>query len=77
MTKPIISFTLSEEAIKVLDNTSKALGKNRSEFLEWVIMKGFCWPPEVKAKLDQINKLQGMINPSIASLDIKGEKEKK
>jgi hypothetical protein len=60
--KEIISFTLSKEAITLLDNASKALGKNRSEFLDWVILKGFCWPPEIKAKLDEINKLQSNLN---------------
>jgi hypothetical protein len=69
--KQIISFTLSEEAITVLDNTSKALGKNRSEFLDWVLLKGFCWPPRVKAKLDEINRLQQTV-----ALDQKEEMQK-
>lgn len=69
MSRKIISFSLSDEAITKLDNTSKALGKNRSDFLDWVILKGFCWPSNIRAKLDEINKLQ----EGVADLTSKGE----
>jgi predicted DNA-binding protein len=59
--KKIASFSLSEEAIEILEKTAKALGKNRSEFLEWVITEGFKFTPEIKEKIEAISKLQAKI----------------
>lgn len=47
MTKRIISFTLSEDAIKKLDRASKALGLSRSEYIDMMVKKGFHFSDEV------------------------------
>ena len=73
MTKQIISFSMSEEAIGILDKTAKALGKSRSKFMEWVILEGFKWSPEIQEKINQINKLQEKIDNSHS--EGKGEKQ--
>lgn len=66
MPKQIISFSLSESAIGILDKTSKALGKSRSEFVEWIITEGFKFTPAIEAKIEAISQLQEKIeNPSI------------
>jgi hypothetical protein len=71
MPKQIISFSLSESAIGILDKTSKALGKSRSEFVEWIITEGFKFTPAIEEKIEAISKLQEKIEtPSI------GEKRK-
>lgn len=68
MPKKIISFALSEEAIKKMDNTSKALGMSRSEYIDMMIKKGFHFSDEV----EEISKLQEKIKDKI-----NGEKEQK
>jgi predicted DNA-binding protein len=68
MPKKIISFALSEEAIKKMDNTSKALGMSRSEYIDMMIKKGFHFSDEV----EEISKLQEKIKEKI-----NGEKEQK
>jgi hypothetical protein len=72
VSKPIVTAYLSDEAITVLDASSRAAGKSRSEFLEWVITKGFEQTPEVKAKIAEITKLQ----EKLASSQLSGNKEK-
>lgn len=68
MPKKIISFALSQEAIKKMDNTSKALGMSRSEYIDMMIKKGFHFSEEV----EEISKLQEKIKEKI-----NGEKEQK
>jgi hypothetical protein len=58
MPKKIISFTLSEQSIEKVDKTSKALGMNRSELIEFLIAKGFTFSKEVDAALTNISQLQ-------------------
>jgi hypothetical protein len=54
MPKKIASFALSEEAIKKMENASKALGMSRSEYLDMMIKKGFHFSEEIQ----EISKLQ-------------------
>lgn len=54
MPKKIASFALSDEAIKKMDNASKALGMSRSEYVEMMINKGFHFSEEIQ----EITKLQ-------------------
>ncbi len=58
MPKKIVSFTLSEQSIDKVDKTSKALGMNRSELIEFMLEKGFTFSKEVEATLSDISKLQ-------------------
>ena len=58
MAKKIMSFTLSEKSIEKIDRTSKALGMNRSEYIEFMVEKGFTFPKEVESTLTNISKLQ-------------------
>ncbi|MCX7999311.1 MAG: ribbon-helix-helix domain-containing protein [Leptospiraceae bacterium] len=58
MPKKIVSFALSEESIEKIDKTSKALGISRSELIEFLVSKGFQFPEEVMANLNEISKLQ-------------------
>lgn len=58
MPKKIVSFALSEESIEKIDKTSKALGMSRSELIEFLVNKGFQFPEEVMASLNEISKLQ-------------------
>lgn len=61
MPKKIVSFALSEEAINKVDNTSKALGMSRSEYIDLMIKKGFHFSKEVQ----EISKLQGKIKEKL------------
>ena len=68
MPKQIISFSLSDSAIGIIDKTSKALGKSRSEFVEWIITEGFKFTPAIEEKIEAISKLQEKIeNPSVSA----------
>jgi len=58
MPKKIISFTLSEQSIEKVDKTSKALGMNRSELIEFMLEKGFSFSEETQTTLSNISKLQ-------------------
>ena len=58
MPKKIISFALSEESVDKIAKTSKALGMSRSELIEFLVNKGFQFPEEVVANLNEISKLQ-------------------
>ena len=58
MPKKIVSYTLSEKSIEEIDKRSKALGVSRSELIEFLISKGFQFPDEVEANLNEISKLQ-------------------
>lgn len=56
--KKVISLALSEKTVEEIDKTSKALGMNRSELIEFLIEKGFDFPRDVKISLSKISKLQ-------------------
>jgi len=58
MPKKIVSFALSEESVEKIDRTSKALGMSRSELIEFLVNKGFQFPEEVMARLNEISKFQ-------------------
>jgi len=58
MPKKIVSFALSQKSVEKIDETSQALGMNRSELIEFLVSKGFDFPEDVKANLDQITLLQ-------------------
>lgn len=58
MPKQIISFTLDEETIRNLDARSKALGMNRSEFLELVLRKGSSFSEDQLTVLKKISEMQ-------------------
>lgn len=58
MPKKIVSFALSEKSIEKIDKTSKALGMSRSELVEFLVKKGFHFPEDVKATVNEISRLQ-------------------
>jgi hypothetical protein len=58
MPKKIISFTLSEESIKKVDKTSKALGMSRSGLIEFMLKKGLTFSEDIDTALCDISKLQ-------------------
>lgn len=58
MPKKIVSFALSEESIKQIDKTSKALGMSRSELIEFLVKKGFQFSEDVETTVNEISKLQ-------------------
>lgn len=58
MPKKVVSLALSEKSIEKLDKTSKALGMNRSELMDFLIEKGFQFPKEVEKSIDEISRLQ-------------------
>ena len=55
--KKVISFTISEENIKKIDKTSKALGMNRSELIELIVEKGFTFSDDIEKKLSNISNM--------------------
>ncbi|MHA1409295.1 MAG: hypothetical protein ACTSQY_03065 [Candidatus Odinarchaeia archaeon] len=65
MPKKIVSIALSEESITKLKETSKALGKNRSELIDYMIQKGWNFSDEVNEALNSIKKLQNKIEREI------------
>lgn len=58
MTKKIVSFTLSKESIEKIEKTSKILGMNKSELVEFLVSEHFPLTKDVMETLDQIEKLQ-------------------
>ena len=58
MPKKIVSFALSEKSIKEIDRASKALGMSRSELIEFLVERGFHFPKDVVANLNEISRLQ-------------------
>lgn len=71
MPKKIVSFALSQEAINKIDNTSKALGMSRSEYIDLMLKKGFHFSKEVQ----EISKLQGKIREKLEGKEGTGEGE--
>jgi hypothetical protein len=58
MTKQVASFTLSPEAIKILEDTSWAVGTTKSDFLDTMIKASYT--KEVKAKVELLLKQREM-----------------
>lgn len=58
MPKKIISLALSENTVEAIDRTSKALGMNRSQFIELMVKKGFHFSKEVLDSVNEISELQ-------------------
>jgi len=61
MPKKIASFALSDEAIKKMDNASKALGMSKSEYVDMMLKKGFHFSEEIQ----EISKLQDKVKKKI------------
>ena len=56
--KKIISIAISEELADSLNQTSKALGMSRSEYIEMMIKKGFHFSDEITDDISEITSLQ-------------------
>lgn len=56
--KKVISLAISEEDLEKIDKTSKALGISRSEFIEFLIKRGFDFPEDFTTSVSKISKLQ-------------------
>lgn len=61
MAKKIVSFSLSEEAISKMEDTSKALGMSRSEYIDLMIKKGFHFADEIQKIVKLQKKIKGKI----------------
>jgi hypothetical protein len=59
MNRQIASFTLSPEAIKILNETSWALGKSKSDFLDTMIKESYT--SEIKGNVERLLKIKGEI----------------
>ena len=60
MPKKIVSVALSEEAIKKMEDASKALGMSRSEYVDMMVKKGFHF-----SEVEEISKLQEKMKKKI------------
>ncbi len=58
MPKKIVSVALSEESYEKIEQTSKALGMNRSELIEYMIKQGWYFSDEIVELVDKIKHLQ-------------------
>lgn len=58
MPKKIVSVALSEESYDKIEQTSKALGMNRSELIEYMIKQGWHFSDEILELVDKIKSLQ-------------------
>ena len=70
MPKKIVSFSLSEESIRRIDNASKALGMSRSELVDFLAREGFQFSDEMKAVLDEIARLQKNAKEKIKAKEV-------
>ncbi len=61
MPKRIVSVALSNEAISSMDNTSKALGMSRSQYVDLMLKKGFHFTDDVQ----EISRLQAKIKDKL------------
>ena len=61
MPRKIVSLSLSEEAINKLEDTSKALGMSRSEYIDLMIKKGFHFDEEIQKISELQEKIRGKI----------------
>lgn len=67
MAKRIVSIALSNEVADSLDQTSKALGMSRSEYVETMIKKGFHFTDDVQKNVTKITKLQEQIKDNLVA----------
>jgi len=58
MVKKVVSFSLSENTLKKLDETSRALGMSRSELLEFMLRKGWHFSEQMVETVNEIANLQ-------------------
>jgi hypothetical protein len=70
MPKKIVSFALSKEAIKKIDDTANALGMSKSEYVDMMVKKGFHFSAEV----EEISSIQKRIKKKMGVVDEKNEK---
>lgn len=61
MVKRVVSIALSNEVVESLDQTTKALGMSRSEYIETMIRKGFHFSDEVQKTVTKISELQEQV----------------
>jgi len=66
MVKRIVSIALSNEVVESLDQTTKALGMSRSEYIEMMIKKGFHFSDEVQSSVSKISKLQKQVKDNFS-----------
>jgi len=66
MVKRIVSIALSDNVVKSLDQTTKALGLSRSEYIEAMIKKGFHFSDDIQKTVNEISKLQNKIKDNLA-----------
>jgi metal-responsive CopG/Arc/MetJ family transcriptional regulator len=66
MVKRIVSIALSNEVVESLDQTTKALGMSRSEYIEMMIKKGFHFSDEVQNSVSKISKLQKQVKDNFS-----------
>jgi len=71
MAKRIVSISLSNDVVESLDQTTKALGMSRSEYVEMMITKGFHFSDDVQKSVTKISKLQEQIKDNFA---VEGDK---
>ncbi|WAC04607.1 MAG: ribbon-helix-helix protein, CopG family [Methanoregula sp.] len=71
MAKRIVSIALSNDVVESLDQTTKALGMSRSEYIETMIKKGFHFSEDVQKTVTKISRLQEQIKDNLV---IDGEK---
>lgn len=67
MPKRIVSIALSNEVVESLDQTTKALGMSRSEYIEMMIKKGFHFSDEVQNTVTKISQLQEQVKDNFAA----------
>jgi metal-responsive CopG/Arc/MetJ family transcriptional regulator len=70
MPKKIDSFAMSEEVVNEIDQTSKALGMSRSEYVETMLKKGFHFTSDEKEAVQEITTLQGQIMKKIRGKEV-------
>lgn len=65
MAKRIVSIALSNDVVESLDQTTKALGMSRSEYIEMMIKKGFHFSDEVQNTVTKISQLQEQVKDTL------------
>lgn len=67
MAKRIVSIALSKDVVESLDQTTKALGMSRSEYIETMIKKGFHFSDDVQKTVTKISRLQEQIKDNLVT----------
>lgn len=65
MRKKIVSLTLSPGLVDDIDQTSKAMGMSRSEYVEMMLKKGFHFTDDVQDAVEEIAHLQERIKKNL------------